>query len=127
MGYDVRITRKKNWSDENGPDISLDEWIDVVTDDRDMRLDGYAETRVGGGTILRIENAGLSVWTAYSGHREGEIMAWFDFRCGNIVVKNPDLEILRKMWSLAEALSARVQGDDGELYDASGRELPALQ
>jgi hypothetical protein len=38
-------------------------------------------------------------------------------------VKNPDTEILQKMWSLAQPLSAKVQGDDGELYDSSGDQL----
>jgi hypothetical protein len=51
-------------------------------------------------------------------------MVWFDFRQGNVVVKNPDTEVLRKMWSLAQALSANVQGDDGEGYDASGQQRP---
>jgi hypothetical protein len=119
MGYDVHITRKQCWSDESGPEIPLAEWIAVVTADRDMRLDGYAETRLGDGSILRIENEGLSVWMAYSRHTENR-MAWFSFSRGNVVVKNPDLEIRQKMWSLAQALSARVQGDDGEFYDASG-------
>jgi hypothetical protein len=70
MGYDVHITRKQNWSDEAGPEIPLSEWIAVVAADPEMRLDGFAETRVGGGAILRIEREGLSVWTAYSRHRE---------------------------------------------------------
>jgi hypothetical protein len=122
MGYDVHITRKQSWSDENGPEIPLAEWIAVVGADPDMRLDGYAETRVGDGSILRLESEGLSVWTAYSRHSENG-MAWFSFHKGNVVVKNPDPEILQKMWSLAQALSAKVQGDDGELYDASGTQL----
>jgi hypothetical protein len=50
-------------------------------------------------------------------------MVWFVFRGGNVVVKNRDTEILRKMWSLAEALSAQVQGDGGQLYDASGKPI----
>jgi hypothetical protein len=123
MGYDVHITRKQDWSDENGPEILLAEWIAVISADQDMRLDGYAETRLSDGSILRVENKGLSVWRAYSHHSE-TAMAWFDFRKGNIVVKNPDLEILQKMWSLAQALSAKVQGDDGEFYDASGSQAP---
>jgi hypothetical protein len=45
---------------------------------------------------------------------------WFDYRRGRIVVKNPDQEILRKMWLLAQRLSAKVQGDDGETYDRKG-------
>ena len=122
MGYDVRITRKENWWDESGAEINLDEWIDVVAADPDMRLDGYAETQVGDGKILRVENKGLSVWTAYSGHGKDGNMVWFGFHRGNVVVKNPDTEILQKMWSLAQLLSARVQGDEGEFYDKSGRQ-----
>ena len=124
MGYEVRITRRQNWSDEDGPEISLAEWIAVVGADREMRLDGCAETRGGAGAIIRIKSEGLSVWTVYSRHDDNGNMAWFDFRSGNVVVKNPDTEILRKMWSLAQALSAKVQGDGGELYDASGQQLP---
>jgi hypothetical protein len=122
MGYDLHITRKQRWSDENGLEIRLDEWIAIVAADQDMRLDGYAETRVGDGSILRIENEGLSVWTAWPRQSENGF-AWFSFRNGNVVVKNPDLEIRRKMSSLAKALSAKVQGDEGEFYDASGNEL----
>jgi hypothetical protein len=123
MGYDVHITRKKDWWDEDGPEIGLHEWIDVVAADPDMRLDGYAEAQVGDGKILRVENSGLSVWTAYSGHGKNGNMAWFDFRRGDVVVKNPDLEILQKMWSLAQLLSANVQGDEGERYDKLGQPI----
>lgn len=122
VGYDVHITRKQRWSDENGPEILLVEWLEIVRSDREMRFDGYAETRLGDGSILRIENEGLSVWTAYSRHGE-DGMAWFSFHQGNVIVKNPDPEFLQKMWSLAQALSAEVQGDDGELYDGSGRQV----
>jgi hypothetical protein len=71
--------------------------------------------------MIRIKNEGLSVWTAYSRHREGGTMAWFYFWEGNVFVKNPDSEILQKMRSLAQALSAKVRGDEGEDYDAAGR------
>jgi hypothetical protein len=47
-------------------------------------------------------------------------MAWFDFQDGDVVVKNPDEEILKKMWLIAQALGAKVQGDDGEIYDENG-------
>jgi len=108
MGYDLHITRKQRWSDENGPEIRLAEWIAVVAADRDMRLDGYAETRVGDESILRIENEGLAVWTAWPRQSENG-RAWFSFRHGNVVVKNPDLEIRRKMWSLAKFFPLRCR------------------
>jgi hypothetical protein len=123
MGYDVHITRKQDWSDPEGPLIPITEWIAVVRSEPDMRLDGYAEARLADGSVLRTENEGLAVWTGYSRSGKDGNFAWFDFHRGNIVVKNPDLEILRKMWALAQALSAKVQGDDGEVYDASGNPI----
>jgi hypothetical protein len=77
-----------------------------------MRLDGYAETRLEDGRILRTENEGLAVWTGYSHQGEDGNLAWFDFRNGNVVVKNPDSEILQKMWSLAQ-LSEVLRGKKG--------------
>lgn len=62
----------------------------------------------------------LAVWTLYSGSTANENMAWFDFRSGNVVVKNPDVAILSKMWKIAQKLGARVQGDDGEIYGSDG-------
>jgi hypothetical protein len=85
-----------------------------------MRLDGYAETRLQDGSVFRAEQEGLAVWTAYSRHDESGNKAWFVCRAGYVTVKNPDEEILRKMWSIAQDLSAKVQGDDGEIYDSSG-------
>jgi len=43
-------------------------------------------------------------------------MAWFDYRNGWIVVKNPDEEIRAKMKQIAKVLSAKVFGDEGEEY-----------
>ena len=59
---------------------------------------------------------GLAVWAAYSGHDPQGNQAWFDWRDGRIVVKNPDQEILAKMRQVAAHFRARVMGDDGEEY-----------
>lgn len=59
MGYDIHITRKQNWFDDEGPEISLAE------------LKDYADTG-----------------------------------------------ILGKMATIVECLSAKLQGDEGELYNA---------
>ncbi|WP_240493566.1 hypothetical protein [Pandoraea sp. ISTKB] len=120
MGYDVHITRKENWFDKCGPAIALDEWKALTQSDPHMRLDGYASAVVGDGHVLRIDSAGLAVWTAYTGGGGSDCNAWFDFRQGNVVVKNPDGEILRKMWQLAQLLEAKVQGDECEVYGADG-------
>mgnify|MGYP001544618463 CR=1 FL=1 len=120
MGYDVHITRKQHWADETGPRIELDEWLRYVEGDAEMRLDGAAEAGLADGGTLRVEGPGIAVWVAYSGHGRDGNMAWFDHFEDRVTVKNPDREILRKMFAIAQALDARVQGDEGEGYDADG-------
>jgi hypothetical protein len=125
MGYELHITRKEHWWDPEGPEISMAEWLALVAADPEMRLDGYAEARLDNGHVLRTEQEGLSVWTAYSEHGRGGNMAWFAYWRGEITVKNPDDEIIRKTWLVAQFLSAKVQGDDGETYDAAANPIPA--
>jgi hypothetical protein len=115
MGYDVHITRAEHWVESDSAPISLDEWLGYVAGDPEMRLDNFAEAEVEG-HVLRYENEGLAVWTAYSGHGLKGNMAWFDYRDGRVVVKNPDDEILGKMRRIASALRAKVIGDEGERY-----------
>lgn len=67
-----------------------------------------------------MDSDGLAVWTAYAGSTTAGNMACFDFRAGNIVVKNPDTAILVTVWEIARKLGARVQGDDCEVYCSDG-------
>jgi hypothetical protein len=124
MGYDLHITRKTNWFDPGGKDIPLPEWLAFVHSDPEMRLDGFAEATTSSGETLRIESSGLCVWAGYSKHVDAETTAWFDFHHGCVVVKDPDAEIRRKMYEVAVQLQARVQGDEGEFYDAQGQSEP---
>jgi hypothetical protein len=116
LGYDVHITRADDWSESETAPITLEEWLAYVRSDPEMRLDGNASATSPAGDTLTYESEGLAVWTAYSQHEQDGNMAWFDHRGGEIVVKNPDPEILDKMCSIARALRARVQGDEGEPY-----------
>lgn len=36
MGYDVHITRRKSWTDTDGPEISEQEWLAHVADDPEL-------------------------------------------------------------------------------------------
>lgn len=122
MGYEVHITRKTEWFAEDGPVLSLEDWLAYVGSDSEMRPDGYAEATTPKGETLRTENPGIAVWTAYSGHGLNGNMAWFCHFQDRVTVKNPDAEILRTMHSIATSLGARVQGDEGEEYGADGKE-----
>ena len=119
MGYEVHITRKEMFFDTDGEDISLQEWIDYVHADKDMRLDGYAEANTPDG-VLRVEDESLAVWLGWSRHDIDGGMAWMHHFNGSIVSKNPDQETLKKFYQIAQLFDAKVQGDEGEVYDENG-------
>jgi hypothetical protein len=119
MGYDLHITRKENWYDAV-PEITLDEWLAYVDGDPEMRHDGVAEAPVGGGKTLRVVGEGICVWTTYSGGDRGRDVSWLAWNRGNIIAKNPDQEIRRKIWAIAQFFGAQIQGDDLELYGEDG-------
>ena len=124
MGYDIYITRKTDWFEEDQPGISLAEWRACIDSDPELQLDGHAEAELQDGAVLRMEAPGLAVWIGHPEHGKQDGMAWLSWYAGNVTAKNPDTPTLQKMWSIAQALQAKVQGDDGELYDASGQMLP---
>jgi hypothetical protein len=123
MGYDLHITRKEHWFEESEPGISLEEWHALAQKDIELRIDGYAEATSPKGEVIRFESPGICVWLGHSMHRSKGTMVYFSFGSGGISVKNPDEETRRKMWRIAQTLSANVQGDEGERYGADGREI----
>jgi hypothetical protein len=100
MGYDLHITRACDWTHNIGAKISAEEWLAVVATDPELRPDEsygpYAAT-----------------WVAARPRQKG----WFDWYDGNIYTTNPDRPTVRKMLAIAHALSALVQGDEGEMYE----------
>lgn len=115
MGYDLHISRAKDWTDSEANPITEGEWWDLVAADPDLELAGAAETETPDG-VLRYENPGLALWRAHPTDEK----VWFDFRNGRVVVKNPDEPSIAKMLEVARELGARVVGDDGETYEVPG-------
>jgi len=99
MGYDVHITRKKDWCDEDGPVITAEEWLRYVASDPQLRLDPSSKRH---SVTIDIQSEYPDPW-----------LEWFN---GEIYSKNPDEAIRAKMIQIAAALGAKVQGDDGETY-----------
>jgi hypothetical protein len=116
MGYELHITKRGNWFDEDeSKKISIYEWKEYVNIDPELRLDNFTEAKLPNGDVMRYENEGLSVWIEYS----GENIVWFDYYKGIISAKSPDEETIKKMLRIAEYFNAKVQGDDGEIYEIS--------
>jgi len=117
MGYDVHVHRAEEWYEAEGTPITLEEWQAYVEASPDLRMDDFAEAETTDGALIRTEQEGIAVWTA---HGQSPWFTWFE---GAVVIKNPDEAMLRRAHEIASALGGRVQGDEGEFYDADGHEL----
>jgi hypothetical protein len=114
MGYDVHITRADDWGESGEAPITPDEWKAYVDAASDIEWDHQRPW-----THMEVD---LAVWT-----RRPAPDAWLALIDGQVETKNPDEPMLTKMYEIATALGARVQGDDGEYYGADGEPLPGDQ
>jgi hypothetical protein len=112
LGYDVHITRAEEWSQNEGREIRLSDWLTVVREDPELELAGAAEAVAASGETLRYEDESLAKWKAHPDAKE----IWFRLAGGNVVAKNPDPLVITKMKQLAVPLKGQVQGDEGEQY-----------
>jgi hypothetical protein len=123
MGYDVHITRREHWADADEPDITINEWLNYATEDKELELTNGQEMAITSDTPFQ-NSPGLCTWIAHPTKRDPEHRPWFAYWNGSIEAKNPDFPTIRKMILIAVALDAEVQGDDGEHYtDEYLREL----
>ncbi|MDR7269863.1 hypothetical protein J2X20_002492 [Pelomonas saccharophila] len=99
MGYELHVTRKEFWADDEGPEISLEEWAAYVKTDPAITLD-----RENPGDENYIFQFGQSSWPLWW-HKRGEIYT-----------KNPEPAVIAKLVQIAAKLDARVLGDDDEIY-----------
>lgn len=106
MGYDFHVTRAEHWSSNEDQEILAGEWLDLVGSDPEL--------------VPAPENGQYFViWRGTTKYPE----TWFNWDSGSITTKNPDKATLRKMLEIATRLSARVQGDEGEMYDEAAVEV----
>ena len=117
MGYELHIIRRNDWeADEEKSNITLAEWLDYVKTDGELELTSGYSYKIGQDTYHH-DCPGFCEWNAYSKEQRPGHRPWFSHDYGCISIKYPDTETIRKMIAMAEALDARVQGDDGEFYD----------
>ncbi len=100
MGYDLHITRADDWTRSEVVPITVDEWLDAVATDPDLRIDPR-------------NGPYFAVW---GNATENRAESWLDWSDGEVFTKNPRRIELAKMLDLAARFGASVQGDDGERY-----------
>lgn len=102
MGWEIHITRAERWPDSDQHPITSEEWLALVAADPELTIDP------------RDNGPHFALWLA---HWVGGDHPWFDWFQGAIHSKYPDREALGKALEIAKHFGARVQGDDGEVYE----------
>lgn len=121
MRYEVFITRRDNWA-EKGSDITLTEWLSYLSIDKSLQRDALFDS-ARKREMDTPENPTHVIWTEWPGHSEGK-EARFRLEDGNVVSSENDEAIRRKLFIMAHVLEGKVQGIEGEIYDADGKALP---
>ncbi|WP_156374671.1 hypothetical protein [Pseudorhodoferax sp. Leaf274] len=98
MGYDIHLTRREHWFDENEPEISLQQWLEYVATDSEIQPD--PENPDPENFVVTLDGV---VWPL-----------WWDR--GEVTTKNPHERVIIKLVKVAQVLKARVLGDDDEIY-----------
>jgi predicted transglutaminase-like protease len=112
-GYDLHITRAKDWTESKKTPISLQEWKEFIKTDKEFRLVDAAETKnAKTAEVLKMQSEGMAIWADPKNKSE----CYFYYQEGEISVKNPEERIIDKMKIVAQKLKAKVIGDEGEEY-----------
>jgi hypothetical protein len=107
-GREVHISRRVNWWETDGGQISAGEFKAAVAADAELAMVAVPD-------IWRWEPRWIAEMATGAGPEPRENLVW---RAGRIVARHPSAALVAKMCELAKLLGARVQGDDGEYYDA---------
>ena len=112
-GYDLHITRANEWTLSSKHPISENEWKNAVMSDGQLQMNMTA-TAENPKThkAIQVSNPLMASWVDPTSKEKH----YFYYSRGEITVKNPSKNAIAKMKAIARKLSARVQGDDGELY-----------
>jgi hypothetical protein len=102
MGWEIHITRAEHWADSAQHPISAGEWLEFVEADPELAIDP------------RDNGPYFALWLP---HWVDGDHPWFDWFKGAINTKHPDRKTLAKALQIAGRFGAKVQGDDGEVYE----------
>ncbi|MCL9807634.1 hypothetical protein NAT51_19080 [Flavobacterium amniphilum] len=107
MGYNLHITRKDTWFDDEDQNIiSFEEWTEYVSKNPNLYNDPDNDRN-----------------SFYHVGQNEDWPLWYWEECGNIHTKNPDKDAIIAMVKIAGDLNAKVIGDDHERYDETGNRI----
>lgn len=100
MGYELHITRAADWASSESSPITESEWLAATGAD---------------GRIKRYPGNSEFTWRS----ADGPAMYWVRDQINIKGVR--DAAEIGEIATFAETLNARLEGDDGETYDAHGQ------
>jgi hypothetical protein len=107
MAYYMHIHRRAHVLDA-GNDITPEEWFALLDSDVSLQLDVFDAKRKSEQGVAVAEKV-FALWPSLEQPQGG-----FQYWRGTIQTKNPSMDALKKACEIAEKMSARVQGDEGE-------------
>lgn len=115
MAYSLHIIKSQySWEANENP-IKLEEWIELVKTDSQMKMKSEFEginPRTKEKIIIKLRDT--AVWLFKNENIEYEVP--FTYKKGAISVSHTDDNVIEKMKEIAEKLNGRVVGDEGEEY-----------
>lgn len=107
MSYDLHITRAEYWTESEECPITLEELQTYFQSKPDFH---HSNSFSSTGPVSLTIAGEFFIWN-YSG-----TPIPFHFWNGQLIVANPDEEVVAKMKEIAVGLNANLLGDDGESY-----------
>jgi len=119
MGYSYYITRKENWSDLSGPPITNNDWLGYLSIDPGFQLDRNYSESADPDVASGAKDPTHARWL----DGPGETPVWIWLEQGNLVTEDADAAFRSKLFLVADSLSAKFCGQNGEMFDSSGQKL----
>lgn len=120
MSYRLYVTRRKNWSDSDGPVITHTEWMSYIQMDKSLRLDVELSRDSDPVVAAREKEPTHAVWKETDDKSDPTIGGVFWLDDGNIMSDDPKLAARIKLFLIADGLQATLQGQKGEIYGPFG-------
>jgi len=126
LGYSICITRVGDDPDLEYEPIELEEWLNYLSTDREMRAEEAAQLTTPKGERISMRGAGMARWTGHPSADSSQGV-WFCHGGNGICVNHPDAQTTAKMHIIAQAFGARVLGEEHEEYGPDGEIVPGTE